>query len=197
MKVTRTLILLTLAVALAGCSGAKYNSDYAPQANFAAYETYAWYPGGNNLPDDRRYNNSMVDNRLKDAIGYALQAKGLREAGAQEADVLVVYHAIVDERTTYTTLNNYYAFNPYWSPYGAWGGWGGGYGSSTTYANDYEEGTVIVDLLENVAGDEDRLVWRGSVTDSLKSYNDPQKRREENRAVALQMFRDYPPGAGQ
>jgi len=183
-----------MVVAVAGCSSAKFNSDYAPEANFSAYESYAWYPGGNNLPDDRRYNNDMIDSRIMGAVDYALQAKGLRKVDPREADVLVVYHAIVDQRQTFTTINSHYGYDPFWGPYGGWGGYG--MGSSTTYANNYEEGTVVVDLLENAAGEEDRLVYRTAVTDTLKDYNDPNKRREEMRATAIRMFENYPPGGG-
>jgi len=110
-----------------------------------------------------------------------------------QADLLVVYHGIVEQRTSYTTVNAHYGYSPYWGGYGAWGGWG--MGSGTTYANNYDEGTLIVDLLENAPGDEDRIVWRGSVTDTIKTGDrDPVKAQRETRQGAEDLFADYPPG---
>ena len=114
---TRTTRLLAtvplLLVMTAACSGAKFTSDYAPNADFTKYRTFAWYPGGNNLPDDPRYNTSLVDERLVDAIEHAMTAKGLTMVDEGEADLLVVYHAVVQQRTSYTTVNAHYGYSPY------------------------------------------------------------------------------------
>jgi hypothetical protein len=188
----RAIATIALLVFVASCSGAKFTSDYAPNADFTKYQTFAWSPMGNNLPDNARYNNSLTDARLVDAIEYALKGKGMTMTSVAEADVLVVYHGAVDQRTTYTTVNSHYGYSPYYGGYGAWGGWG--MGTGTTYQSNYDEGTLIVDLLENIPGDEDRIVWRGSVTDTIKSNRDPEKAQREMRQGAEDLFADYPPG---
>jgi len=151
---SRTIRLLAavplLLVMITSCSSAKFTTDYAPNVDFSKYTTFAWYPGGNNLPEDPRYNTSLVNERLVDAIEYALKGKGLTMVNPAQADLLVVYHGIVQQKTSYTTVNAHYGYSPYYGGYGAWGGWG--MGTGTTYANNYDEGTLIVDLLENVPG---------------------------------------------
>lgn len=188
------LISLLALVAL-GCSGVKYNSDYAPQADFGKYQTWAWSPMGNNMPDSRKYNNSIVRQRIDDGVTYAMEAKGLRQTDVESADLHVVYHGIVDQKVSYTTVNSYYGYSPYWGGYGAWGGWGGGVGASQTYAREYDEGTLIIDLLENVAGGEERLVWRGSATGTLKEANDPSKASVQTRQLIVEILAPYPPGS--
>jgi len=193
-RTTRLLVAVPLLLVMAtACSSAKYTTDYAPNADFTKYTTFAWFPGGNNLPDDSRYNTSLVNERLVDAIEYALKGKGLTMVNPAQADLHVVYHAIVQQRTSYTTVNAHYGYSPYYRGYGAWGGWG--MGTGTTYANNYDEGTLIVDLLENVPGEEDRIVWRGSVTDTIKTGDrDAMKAQRETRQGAEDLFAEYPPG---
>lgn len=189
----RATVAIALLVLVAGCSGARYTSDYAPNADFTKYRTFAWSPMGNNLPDSPVHNNSLVDARLVDAIEFALKGKGLTMTSADEADLHVVYHGVVNQRTSYTTVNSHYGYSPFFRGYGAWGGWG--MGGGTTYQNNYDEGTLIVDLLENVPGAEERIVWRGSVTDTIKTgYRDPQQAQREMREGAVDLFADYPPG---
>jgi hypothetical protein len=193
MRNLRLVGAVALLVAAVACSSATFTSDYAPNADFTKYKTFAWSPLGNDLPEDSRYSSSLIDERLVDAIEFALKGKGLTMAPADQADLHVVYHGIVNERTSYTTVNSYYGYSPYYRGYGAWGGWG--MGAGTTYATNYDEGTLIVDLLENVPGDEERIIWRGSVTDTLKSGNrDAVDARREMRQAAEDLFADYPPG---
>jgi hypothetical protein len=182
-----------LLVLVTACGGPRYSTDYAPNVDFSKYRTFAWSPHGNNLPEDPRYNTSLVDARLVDGIEYALKAKGLTMVAAEDADLHVVYHAIVQQKTSYTTVNAHYGYSPYWGGYGRWGGWG--YGAGTTYENNYDEGTLVVDLLENVPGAEERIVWRGAVTDTIKKGDrDPMQAQRETREGAVDLFAEYPPG---
>ena len=65
----RTVAAVCAALVLvAACGGPKYMSDYAPNADFSKYQTFAWSPHGNNLPDNPRYNTSLIDGRLKPFI---------------------------------------------------------------------------------------------------------------------------------
>jgi hypothetical protein len=196
MRNIRHFAIMVGALAVVGCSSAKFSYDYAPSADFSKYRTFAWHPGGNNMPNDPRYNSSLVDQQLRDAIGYGLEVAGLEQVeSVQDADLVVIYHAITEQRTNYTTVNSYYGYDPWWGPYGGWGGWG--MGASTTYARNYDEGTVIVDLLENVPGEKERIVWRSSVTDTIRERGEPRRDREEMRAAGVRLFEDYPPGGSR
>lgn len=190
MRILRALTISALALGLFACGGAKISTDYAPNADFSKYRTYAWHPNGNHLPENPRYASSLLDSRLMNAVDYAMGLKGMTKVDADRADLLLVYHAIVDSQTSYTTVNNYYGYNPYWGGYGRWGAWGGG----TTYVNEYDEGTFILDMLENVAGDEDRIVWRGMITDQVKEANSAQAQQENLRNGAVKLLADFPPG---
>lgn len=193
MRILKALAVGALAFGLVACGGAKITTDFAPNADFSKYRTYAWHPNGNDMPESPRYSSSLLDGRLMNAVDYALGLKGMTKVDPARADLLVVYHAIVDSQTSYTTVNSYYGYNPYWGGYGRWGSWGGG----TTYVNEYDEGTFILDMLENVAGDEDRIVWRGMITDQVKQANDPATQQQNLRNGAVKLLADFPPGSKQ
>ncbi len=78
---------------------------------------------------------------------------------------------------------------------GGWGygpgwGWGGrgGMGSSTTTVRQYNVATVVLDLWD---AKQKRLVWRGTVSDTLS--DNPQKNAKKIHTAAEKLFKDYPP----
>jgi hypothetical protein len=61
-----------------------------------------------------------------------------------------------------------------------------GYGGVTTY--DYEEGTLIIDLM---TPPKNELVWRGSIVSTLADSKE-ENMQMANKAIA-KAFEDYPP----
>ena len=159
------------AVFVSGCVTLEVNYDYDREADFTRYATYGWIESDVSAADD----NPLMHQRLVDAIDRQLAAKGLRQVDS-DPDVHVTYHGesedvVVLDRVSY---------------YDGWYGWGG-VGVSTTRARTYEQGTLVVDIID---ADQNRLVWRGIATDTVASSPDAQSRQIE---TATQMFRRYPP----
>ena len=67
--------------------------------------------------------------------------------------------------------------------YGYWGGWGMSY----TQPYVYEEGTMILDLVDRAKG---QLVWRGTLTKALGSSRPSD---EEVRKAVRKVLIDFPP----
>ncbi len=63
-----------------------------------------------------------------------------------------------------------------------------GVATSSTRAVSYEQGTLVIDVWE---ADENQLVWRGVVTDTLGN-NPDQNTDKINRGVA-RAFENFPP----
>jgi len=194
LRIARIAFLTLVVAAAAACSsGPRITTDHAPNADFSKYHTYAWNPRGNDLPDNPRFNSPLVDRNIRDAIEYAMNLKGMLKVEPARADLLLTYHGIVDQQVNLSTIDSFYGASPYWGPYGRW--WG--YGGSTTYVNTFNEGTLILDMLENVAGNDDRLVWRGTATSTINEANDPATRRQNLRNGAVKLLADFPPGGNQ
>ena len=159
------------AIAATGCVTLNVNYDYDREADFSRYQTYAWQDSDVNVLDD----SPLMHQRIIRAIDDQLLGKGLQQVDS-DPDLLVTYHGeseemVVLDRTSY---------------YDDW--WYGGVGVSTTRARSYEQGTLIVDLVD---ADGNRLVWRGIATDTVASSPDAQSRQIET--ATRQMFRRYPP----
>ena len=175
-----------LALTLVGCSGIDITTDYDPAAVPAmqAYETYSWIPEKGDRQDPE-LNNPIVVGRIQTAVNTALQAKGLREVDSG-SDFLIGWHADVDQRTSYTTVNDYYGYG-----WGRWGYYGGGMGTSRTTEHRWEEGTLVV-LIADARSEE--LVWHGSATAEIGKSGTPEERQEKVNGAVAKMFQDFPPG---
>ena len=88
-----------------------------------------------------------------------------------EGRAAVIAHAATKTKHSYETF------------YDGWGGgwrWRmGGFGSSTTYVQDYKVGTVVVDIFD---ADTKQAIWRGSATDAL---SDNQKDNAQATEAAI------------
>jgi hypothetical protein len=166
-----------------GCSTMTIQTDYAPESagTISAYRTYAWLPhpsGG-----DTRVNNPIVASRVESAVDATLGAKGYGKTVAAGADFLVGWHAALDGRVDIETVNRYYGYN--------WGRW---YGPraviSQDYVREYEEGTLILDIVDKASNE---LVWRGSAQAEVDMNASPDERQQRITDAVQQIFAEFPP----
>jgi hypothetical protein len=176
--------VLTLVLSACG-SGIETNSDWDPTADFSAYQTYAWVEGAytTGLGD-------LVDTRLQAAVEANLNSKGLRKATrAVDADLGVGFQLTTQERTSLQTVSSGWP-GGYYGGYG-YGGWGGG--TSTTYATNYTDGSLIIGLFDL---ESKQMVWQGVGTKTLSESNDsPEERAQKINEAVAKIMEAYPPGA--
>lgn len=130
--------LLTLALLLAGCSTASVSYD--EQVDFSAYRTFTQAPAPKSAPNLIGY-TSIVGGQIQEEIANQLQAKGLRAASPETADLVVVTSISGQQRTDLVSDG---------------GGWYGGYGD--TYTVRYVEGTLVIDIFDRA---KKQLVFHG------------------------------------
>jgi len=173
---TRTLAHLAVCVTaalLAGCSSTQYSADWDETADFSRYRTFAWFDHAGAERQPQRP-DPILDGRIRRAIAQTLLDKGLEQTAPQSADLLVTYYtSIRQEVRMYTTGYGY----------GYWGGWG----MSTTQPYVYEEGTMIIDLVDSARG---QLVWRGTLT---KALGGSRPTDEEVAKAVRKVLVDFPP----
>lgn len=131
------ILILTLTLALAGCSGVKVKTDYDSTADFSAYDTYAWasQPSESNTGrTDRRGVPTLQ--QIQQAVDGHLTAIGMRKVSEDEANLLITNDLGVYEKKQ---INDpYYAF----------------------YAIElYEEGSLTLDFIDAKTG---HLIWSGT-----------------------------------
>jgi hypothetical protein len=107
-----------------------------------------------------------------------LQGRGMT-ADTENPDLLLVYHTGVDSKINVTDWGYTYP-----TRYGGW------YGDRDVDVYQYEEGTLIVDLIDAKTH---QLVWRGTATKTLEDNPSPERMEQNLREVVGKMFASYPP----
>lgn len=183
---SRSLVILGVAAALtAGCSaGVKYNSDYDPTADFSDIRTYQWAERTPKGDDDPRVYNDITMRKVKFAVDKALQAKGMQPVNTNP-DVYTAWHGAINGKMSLQTISSSYGYG--WGWYGP----GMGMGTSTTYVNEWDEGTLLVDV---ISGSTKELIWRGSAQAELSgTQQNPSEGQDQLNQVVARLLAPFPP----
>ncbi len=170
----KTAALLLAAVALAACSSLRVATDHDPKADFARLHVYAWAPRPK--PANPVAENTLVANRIKNAVDAELAAKGFKKDDAARADFLVDFatatrrHVDVQSWPTWTRRR-----------YG-WSGW------NDVEVYEYAVGTLVVGVVDPKTNE---LLWRGSASRALDEDSGSEKRVDE---AVKALLADFPPG---
>jgi hypothetical protein len=158
-----TFLFTTLAaLALAGCATMNVSSHIERNVNFAEYVTYDWGPP-DNLPvgDPRLDNNPFFNDYLQGAIEKRLAAKGFERAATGRPDLLIHYHASVNQKLDVYEVDNRYGYC---------------YDNCQPQIVDFELGTLVVDIVDAKTS---KVVWRGWAQDTMNGVIDDQQRLEK------------------
>jgi hypothetical protein len=155
--------------------------DYDRSAINNDYETFAWGP----TPETSlRGDSPLMHSRIKNAIEYHLTEGGLIE-DTESPDLYVTYHTNSKEEVRYNTTTFGYGYGGGWGwdPY--WGGMGG-MGTSTTTAQTYERGSLIIDIWD---AKKKEIVWRGTAEATVPS--NPEKGARQIEKALKKMIKKY------
>lgn len=161
-------LLVILIVASIPALAQKITIDYAHEFDFSSVETYQYVETKDTNPPDE-----LTGNRIKNAIIRELSEGGLQSVSS-DPDLFVTYHLTSKENTVLNTTG--FGYGGY---HRGWGGWGGGMGTATTTASTYTEGTLIVDAYAPDENGEQKMVWRGTGTVTVKSKPEKQQKQIE------------------
>ena len=167
-KLTGLVVVLGLAATPAFAQ--KVVLDYAHEFDFQPVKTFQYVD-----TKDTNINDSLMADRVVSAIKKTLRERGLSEV-QDSADLVVTYHFSTQKNQSFTTTTTGMGRGGRGA---GWGGWGGGVGmaTSTTHVNTFTEGTLVIDAYDP---EEEKLVWRGSGTVTLKSKPEKQIKQVDN-----------------
>jgi Domain of unknown function (DUF4136) len=174
MKIQR-MIFASAGIALLFATASfaqQVKTDYDRSTDFSQYKTYSW--------EKVQTQDPLWVSRIKDAVNSALTAKGWTQVESG-GNVAIIAMETTQNRQT---LNTFYdGFGGGWR----WRGFGG-FGESTTTADNYKVGTLVIDLFDANAK---TLIWRGSSSDTLSNKSD---KNIKNLDKGVQkMFDHFPP----
>lgn len=147
MRGLMRLVVLLALPGFWGCSSISVSSDYRESTDFSELKTFSWMLKTPEGDIDLGGANHMVRQRIQDAVAAELANKGYIEIIAGNSDFHVTYYVGREERIQVETMRG-----PLMRPY-----WGMGMGYAEVY--QYEEGTLIIDLLD--AKPPQHIIWRG------------------------------------
>jgi hypothetical protein len=188
--------VLVAALVLAGAVGCASNevrvrTALAPDANLNTERTFRFlpmtvtHPVGNVAQEGNpMLENSITGREVRQDIARELQQRGYAHVPRDSASDLTIAYYIGSKNHLEVTDYNY--GYPFWG----WRGWrwGAGWGAwPDRQVTEYQEGTVIIDLLD---GSGKKLLWRGVGKSEVP--DDPQDYAKAlNRSVSA-ILREYP-----
>jgi len=180
---------LCLVLFLGGCSTLKVDVDYDANYDFKNKTEYAI------VYNPKESDNTLVTDRIKEAIKTQLDAKNYVEVEKSQADLIFVFHVNVTQRSDIRTDYERIGY----SGYGYGGAWGyrgfGGYGGGTMIVERpsvyrWKEGRLVIDALNKKSK---KIVWRGIVKDELSSKSSTvQEKKQYINSVVKKLFKQFP-----
>lgn len=194
-RLPQIMMFAVATVGLAACSTVHVDSEYDKEANFARFKTFRWVDAPPVAVGDPRVEDTALQARVQLAVNRELEAKGLRRVESGASDLLVNYYVTVEEKMTGQNVNDKYGYSPGggWTR-GAHQGWAwglGGYDTPSVPTTYYEEGTVIIDMVDPTTK---QLIWRGTATTVVNLDSDQEVRRQRLNDAIQRIFTQYPPG---
>ena len=163
----RTLLLS--ASLLAACSSVSTSYDFDPKADFAGLKGYGWIAPNPRDPPPR---NPFARQRIEAAVDAELEKKGYKRGDT--VDFLVAAHTGSQQRVR---------VSDYGYGYGHWGG-------SRIDVYQYEEGTLILDIIDAKSN---KIMWRGSATAAVMPNPSPEETSKLINEAVTKLMRDFPP----
>jgi hypothetical protein len=171
-------------MALACASPIKTEFDTNPDANMAAYKSYAWSSDGSIRPaggvQHGVYVSPLDDQRIRREVDGRLQAKGYVPQDISRADLIVSYGVRSEEKVSVRQdpgRSTYYT-----AGYGR-GSW---YASSAVSVHQYTEGTMTIEFFDRETHD---ALWVGWGSKRLSKSND---RDELIKEVVQKILAPFP-----
>jgi hypothetical protein len=168
-RIAWSALIGTAIVAAACASSLRVRTDYDRTANFKQYRTFA-------IRDGNSSGNPVMDQRIKDDIVSAFKTKGLDEVRPENADILIVPHTATRTQRTYDTFYD-----------NTWRGWRWRIAEPTVVVNEFQVGTLVVDVFDNRAK---TAVWHGYVSGVLE--DEPSKNAEKADKAVQKLISEYP-----
>jgi hypothetical protein len=220
MKLTNAAVTTLVVLVASGCASLQVRTDFDQSASFEQFTTYEWVGKDLSAAGDPVFDSPLFSRRLLHAVDSALGSIGYRRVDSGEADFRVSYSVSTEEKVdvSYTAGSPYgygaYYTNPY---YGYGGSYGFGnfrsrrlylglglyglgsyyrysptYAYAGTYAREYVEGTLVVDVADAATGE---VVWRGWASKNLGREPEPDEVRVYVNEAVAKILAEFPAGS--
>lgn len=168
----RFVIAVLVAFVFSACSTLSVQNDYDPDFDFSKVHTFAV------KHKPKKGEDGLTAKRITHALIKALKAKGYKEVGAKDADLVFLYHINVTNKTEIYTDYQIVGYGRY-----------GGMVVSSPRSYNYDEGKLIIDAYDPK---NNQTVYRVVLTDEIKKQKTPKERQIYIEKAIQKALEDFP-----
>jgi hypothetical protein len=173
-------VALLLAVA---CATFHVESDWDPEADFSTLRTWDWLDQAEQEPGHPLLRSPLLHERIRRAVEDELVRRGHPKATGGRPDFRVGYHLSLEQKLDVYTIDRTYG-------YGRFGAWT----YPETHVNEYQEGTLILDVVDARRG---KLAWRGWASRPVYEQPSPEESERNAREAVAAILEKFPPPPGE
>lgn len=167
------LLLLMASLVIVSCSPYKITSDYDQNTSFGQYKTFT-------LRVDDLKLNDIDQSIVMNEITKQMMAKGFQQSSTPDF--------IINLKASHKRIQDIQQSSPYYGGFG-WGGpWGWGFGMNRTWAYEYNQGTLIFDIIDTKTN---KLVWQG--IGAGINVDSPKSKQKQIPEIIAEILKNYPP----
>jgi len=154
--------------------------DYDQDVNFTELKTYNWLP----VPEQAGI-DSLVVQRVKDAVNGQLKAKGLLMT-TKNPDFFIATHLGKKDKVQTTDWGYTYKTTE---------GYKGGQGATGIVSKyEYQEGSLILDFVDAKSNN---MIWRGSAKAEVQNVKTAKKSEKVINKAVKAILKKFPPPAAK
>jgi hypothetical protein len=184
MKISKTISVLALVMAMASCSSLKVTVDMKNPTDFSKYKTYSFLGWQNNSGELLSVEDKAI---MRDAFINEFERRGLEKVNAG-GDMEISLFIITSEETAVSGYNDYVG-----KGFGGYSYYAGGIGSPTgTSNNTYKTrskmvGTLIMDVYD---GKNKKQVWHALAKGTVEKKAKNRPRSMPGKIATI--MKDFP-----
>ena len=176
---------LFLLFIITACSPVQVSQDYTPGVNLNGLRSYAWHYDQQEKTGDIRIDSPLIDTRIRTAIDETLAARGYRRTSRDQADFHVAYQYAIRAKLRSDNVQTSIGFG-----FGSYGHHSGIGVSTGTDVSNYDEGLLIIDILDARDGS---ALWRGKGTRQVFIHTEPERMTEQINETVHKILDQFPP----
>lgn len=187
---TGLIVLLIFGTGVVQAAAINVSAEWDETADFDSLKTYQWLPEPPERLADRKINYLLLSPRVTGSVNIDLKAKGYQEITSGTPDFFVGYHVARKSKIWASTINGFYGYSPNLHVVSKVMG---GRGYEGAYVEQYDEGTLIIDIVDAKKG---VLIWRGYGSAGVDTKDSLENKTEIIQDATGKILEQFPSQLG-